>query len=200
MQNEAFRANWRKPSEELANPLQSLNTIEESYLHRFVGDSNKIGLIPRLSLFGMNIVLMIMVSYFHLNISPMLYNLLVAAVVFYLILGPVVFVAPLLPFRDGMIRTKADLMEEIAVRLRLELDRLRTQLVGGPISKDDEEIIDRLRKLASVIDDLPVWPFDAITLRKFLSAYIIPILSSAGLPAVKTIFDFFKVHLNVSDL
>jgi hypothetical protein len=85
-----------------------------------------------------------------------------------------------------MLRTKTELMSQVAQRLRLELDRLRDKLSSGSISKDDEESIDRLRKLGALIDELPVWPFDAGTLRKFLTAYVIPLLGTIGYPILKT--------------
>jgi hypothetical protein len=85
-----------------------------------------------------------------------------------------------------MLRTKTELMSQVAQRLRLELDRLRDKLSSGSISKDDEESIDRLRKLGALIDELPVWPFDAGTLRKFLTAYVIPLLSTIGYPILKS--------------
>ncbi len=148
-----------------------------------------------LMIFGLNLVFFVMVSVLFLEIPPSLYRLLAAAAITYLILGPVIFMAPLLPFRSGMIRNKNDLMRAVAQRLRVELQRLRGQLNSGPISKDDEELIDRLRKIGTVINELPVWPFDAITLRKFLTAYVVPILSSVAYPIGKILLDFIKTHL-----
>ena len=149
-----------------------------------------------LTLLGFNVVLLVMISRHYLNVPDTLYSLMVAAVIGYLILGPLVFMAPLLPFRGGMLRNKNQLMGEVAQRLRMELDRLLAQLQSGPISKEDEELIERLRKIGAVIDELPVWPFDAGTLRKFLTAYIIPIISSVGYPAIKAILNFAKVQLH----
>ena len=121
---------------------------------------------------------------------------MVAAVIGYLILGPLIFMAPLSPFRGGMVKNKNQLMGEVAQRLRKELDRLLAQLQSGPIFKEDEELIERLRKIGAVIDELPVWPFDAGTLRKFLTAYIIPIIGSVGYPVIKAILNFAKVQLH----
>jgi hypothetical protein len=149
-----------------------------------------------LTLLGFNVVLLVMISRHYLNVPDTLYSLMVAAVIGYLILGPLVFMAPLLPFRDGMLRNKNQLMGEVAQRLRMELDRLLAQLQSGPISKEDEELIERLRKIGAVIDELPVWPFDAGTLRKFLTAYIIPIVSSVGYPVIKAILNFAKIQLH----
>lgn len=135
-----------------------------------------------LTVFGVNVVLLASISLLYLEVPRSLYGLIVAAAVAYLILGPIAFMGPLLPFRGGMLRTKAELMAEVAQRLRVELQRLRAQLAEGPITKEDEELVDRLRKIGAVIEELPVWPFDAGTLRKFLAAYVIPVISALGYP------------------
>jgi hypothetical protein len=148
-----------------------------------------------LTLFGLNVVLLVTISLTYLDVPESLTGLIVAAVIAYLILGPLVFMGPLLPFRGGMLRNKAQLMGEVALRLRVELDRLRQQLPQGVISEEDEQLIGRLRKIGAVIDELPVWPFDSGTLRKFLTAYIIPIISSAGFPLAKFLLGLVKVQI-----
>ena len=127
-----------------------------------------------LSVMGINVALFALTSMLYLAAPPALYGLVGLAVVSYAIVGPVLFLGPLLPFRAGMIRTKSELMSEVAHRLRIELSRVRAELAAGPITRDDEELIDRLRKIGAVIDELPVWPFDAGILRRFLTAYVIP--------------------------
>jgi hypothetical protein len=146
-----------------------------------------------LTLLGVNIVLLLTISKLFLDPPGILYGLIGAGAVAYLILGPVVFMGPLLPFRGAMQRNKAELMSEVARRLRVELERLRTQLQGGAISKDDEELIERLRKIGAVIDELPVWPFDAGTLRRFLTAYAVPVLTTVSLPVVSAVLKSVKV-------
>jgi hypothetical protein len=140
-----------------------------------------------LTMLGLNLVLLVVISRIYLTL-PDVAGLIVAAIVAYLVLGPVVFMGPLLPFRSGMLRNKSQLMSEVAQRLRVELDRLREQLRSGSISKKDEELIERLRKIGAVIDELPVWPFDAGTLRKFLTAYVIPVVSGLAIPLGKMLF------------
>lgn len=149
-----------------------------------------------LMLIGVNIVLLATVSIVYLQMPRSLYALVIAAVIAYLVLGPLVFVVPLLPFREGMLKAKTELMAEVAHRLRVELQRMRTQLKSGPITKEDEELIDRLRKVDGVIEELPVWPFDAATLRKFFVAYGIPVLTSAGYPLIKSALDFVQTHIH----
>lgn len=139
-----------------------------------------------LSVFGINVVLLVTITKRYIGLSPWLYGLIVAAAVTYVLLGPFVFLGPLLPFRSGMLHTKNELMSEVAKRLRVELDHLRGKLPSEPITKDDEELIGRLRKIGEVIEELPVWPFDAATLRKFLTAYVLPLLGTAGYQLLKS--------------
>lgn len=149
-----------------------------------------------LSLLGLNLLLMAVIYSSVLSLTSYLGGLIAAAVCAYLFLGPIVFVAPLLPFRAGMLDSKNQLTGEIAKRLRLELDRIRTQIESGKISKEDEELIDRLRKIGAILDELPVWPFDTGTLRKFLTAYFIPIASTLAAPFLKVMFDVVKDRIS----
>ena len=153
-----------------------------------------------LSIFGVNVVLMAWVM-IHDVVGPQeeipvtLYALMIAGVIAYLILGPIVFVAPLLPFRSGMQANKAELRSEIVQRLRMESERLRKQLpLKAAVTKEDEELIERLRQMCAAIDELPVWPFDPGTLRKFMTAYVIPIVS-AGYPVAKNILEMANVKV-----
>ena len=155
-----------------------------------------------LSIFGVNVVLMAWVMIHDIvgpqeEIPASLYALMIAGVIAYLILGPIVFVAPLLPFRSGMQANKAELRSEIVQRLRTESERLRKQLPSNAaVTKEDEELIERLRKMCAAIDELPVWPFDPGTLRKFMTAYLIPIVS-AGYPVAKTILEMANVKVTL---
>jgi hypothetical protein len=150
-----------------------------------------------LTILGFNILLLVAISRLYLDVPDSVNGLIVAAVIAYVILGPVVFMAPLLPFRGGMLKTKSQLMSEVAQRLRMELDHLRTQLPSGPIYEKDEKLVERLRKIGAVIDELPVWPFDASTLRKFLTAYVIPLIGGVGYPILKAILNFVKIEIPI---
>ena len=74
--------------------------------------------------------------------------------------------------------------------------RIRTPITSGEISRADEELLDRLRKIGAVIDELPVWPFDATTLRRFLTAYVVPALGAASVPLLKWLFPVVFPQLN----
>jgi hypothetical protein len=145
-----------------------------------------------LTIVGVNVVLFVTVSYVFLQPPHWVVGLIIAAILAYLTVGPLVFLAPLLPFRKGMLDSKSRMMSEIARRLRAELERVRAKPIMDPITKDDEETVERLRKIGAVIDELPVWPFDAGTLRTFLTAYVIPIAGGTIVPAILSVIDLLR--------
>jgi hypothetical protein len=124
---------------------------------------------------GLNVVIFIVVSYLHSQHGHDEMYVLVSAVLLYLICGPVVFLGPLLPFHHAMLRDKQLATEEVAARLRVEFERIRREIPAGAIPRSDENLIKRLRWIGGAIDELPVWPFDGATLRKFATAYAIPV-------------------------
>ena len=130
-----------------------------------------------LSILGVNVVLLLMTSR-HLHWDRSLDDLIWAASFAHLILGPIVFIGPLLPFRAGMVRAKETWITEIEQSLQVEFERLRAKIRTAQTTKEDGEFVERLRNLSTVVDELPVWPFDASTLRKFLTAYIVPLAVS----------------------
>jgi len=144
-----------------------------------------------LSIYGVNVISLVIVSQ-SLAVPEGLRVLMIAAAAVYALVGPIVFVAPLMQFRAGMMRAKIELMNEVAQRMRSELERVRGKLRSGDITKQDEELIDRLRKIGGVINDLPVWPFDAPTVRKFLTAYLAPLVGSFGFPLVTMAIKYFS--------
>jgi hypothetical protein len=141
-----------------------------------------------ITVFGFNVLILLIVYTARLELQDAVIDIMAAAVVAYLMLGPIVFMTPLLPFRDKMRTNRNELMSEIALRIRFELEEIRKKIPKDAISKEDEELVERLRKIGTVIGDLPVWPFDIGTLRRFLTAYIIPIIipiATAGYAAWK---------------
>jgi hypothetical protein len=128
-----------------------------------------------LTVLGINIVLLLVVWVYTMHRTAPLRDVMIAASVAYLILGPVIFMAPLLPFRAGMQEAKKEWTHEVARVVRVEIERLRVQFGKNEVTKPDEESIERLRKVGAAIDELPIWPFDPSTLRKFATAYIVPL-------------------------
>jgi hypothetical protein len=144
-----------------------------------------------LTILGINIVLLLVVWTYLMPGATSLRDVLIPGSVVYLVLGPVIFMAPLLPFRTGMQHAKREWTHDVARVVRVEIDRLRGQLAKNEIDKPDEESIERLRKLGAAIDELPIWPFDPSTLRKFATAYVVPValplLGQAALALLKSV-------------
>jgi hypothetical protein len=129
-----------------------------------------------LTVLGLNLVLAIIVLVFTNPLNDT--NRIVAitsVIIGYVIFGPIVFLAPLMPFRNAMLKNKAQLVSAVALRMRRELDDLHPRLTGA-ITGADEQMIERWRKIGAIIDELPVWPFDADTMRRFIAAYLLPLV------------------------
>ena len=129
-----------------------------------------------LTILGINIVLLLVVWVYSMGRTAPLRDVMIGASLAYLILGPVIFMAPLLPFRAGMQDAKREWTHQVARVVRVEIERLLEQMGKNEISKPGEETIERLRKVGAAIDELPIWPFDPSTLRKFATAYIVPVV------------------------
>src|SRR5205807_2258817 len=69
-----------------------------------------------LSILGMNVVFLIVVTGRYLNVNAQLFGLVAGAAGAYGVLGPIVFMGPLLSFRAAMSRTKTVLLSEVAQR------------------------------------------------------------------------------------
>jgi hypothetical protein len=125
-----------------------------------------------LSILGLNIVILIAISS-----GPD--AIVVGATLAYVVLGPIVFMGPLLPFRRGMLHQKEEWIRDTEQWLRREFDdHLRPRMRTAQITKEDEELVDRMRGIGAMIGDFPVWPFDATTLRKFTTVYLVPLAFS----------------------
>lgn len=90
-------------------------------------------------------------------------------------------------------------MEVVARKIRLELSGIHGRLDSETISKEEEESIDRLQKIGALVDVLPIWPFDAQTLKKFLVAYV-PLITLSAVASVasalSSTFPVFNCWIN----
>jgi hypothetical protein len=138
-----------------------------------------------LTVLGLNILIVAAINY--TGVAPSAQSqiviLVAIATVIYLILGPLVFLAPLLPFGERMREEKSKLMSGVGDRLRLEFLNVQRQLKTEAIDKTELEAIERLKKLADMLNEIPVWPFDARTLRRFGTAYALPLAASIATKA-----------------
>jgi hypothetical protein len=129
-----------------------------------------------ITLLGVNIAIGYFISR-HFTQDNAWAGFIAAAFCAYLIFSPIVFVGPLLPFREGMLKNKHALMRVVASRMRVHLDELQSRAPSDNITEEDDKLIERLRKIGGVISDMPVWPFDAVTLKKFIAVYVLPVAS-----------------------
>ena len=125
---------------------------------------------------GINLVFMIIVAR-SLGVSQEMTRLVIAATLLYVVGGPLMFIGPLLPFRRSMLKKKKKEMKAIGERLRREYDRTIDTLDKEEMPKGQLQSIKELEELRAFVAKTPVWPFDTSTCRKFLAAYILPILA-----------------------
>ena len=144
-----------------------------------------------LSILGVNVVLLLMTSR-HLHWDRSLHDLIWAASFAYLILGPTVFIGPLLPFRAGMVRAKEKWISEIEQSLQVEFERLRAKIRTVQTTKEDGELVERLRNLSTVVDELPV-PMANSALRELLGPARAPDLTN-GSRRGKLLVSSFQSH------
>jgi hypothetical protein len=106
------------------------------------------------------------------HITPVLYLLWAV----YLTLAPVLFFAPLLPLRKAMINAKREYLRRANdVYAKVEAEHLMDLEAGvfKPASLEGQAALGALIEEAG---QMAVWPLDRTTLRRFLGAFISPLL------------------------
>lgn len=98
--------------------------------------------------------------------------------VLYVILGPLVFFGPLWAAHGAMRRAKEDLMIRISKQFTHDFSLTYAELTGSAQSlKDNIEKIRQLQELHRLARSFPVWPFDIVTIGRFLLTMSTPILT-----------------------
>lgn len=138
---------------------------------------------------GINLLMLIGILQF-LGTEGVLPVYVGAAAVFYIICGPIAFLGPLLPFRQAMLSEKHRRMQQVGAALRDHYERCLNEVLEKGLSKKDEAMGKRLEKMMRMVRKLPVWPFDTHTLGKFLTAYLVPLLSMIGSPLLSDLYEW----------
>ena len=99
------------------------------------------------------------------------------AVTTYLVLAPIVFVGPLIPFRRHLIAGKSAYLSRIGHQFKRDLDDLVDSMENDPDSYARLQKLDRLTALNDRIARLPEWPLDTTTVRRFAAIFLTPALS-----------------------
>lgn len=102
----------------------------------------------------------------------------------YAILGPLLFTATLLPFRKKMLQEKRKYQALVEGKTRGEYQRAMNRLAERGVTEEVHKSLERLRDIRRLIDEVPVWPFDARSLRRFIVTYLIPIVAFLVSPVV----------------
>lgn len=139
---------------------------------------------------GMNIVLLAVTTE-PLPRDPTFNCLLVAAVVFYFVGGPIAFVGPLLPFRPSMVAERDRVFGHLGRMAEAHYTEWLAELSAGQVTKEVHEASGRLRELLEQARRVPVWPFDVRTIRRFGISYIVPVLPVLASPLFLHAKDYF---------
>ncbi|MCC5602305.1 hypothetical protein [Nostoc favosum] len=97
----------------------------------------------------------------------------------YILLSMGCFFGPLLAAHSGMKRAKEESLHKIARQFRAEYSGIYTSLAEETEAfKKKSEKIQQLRALYTMTDELPVWPFDVKTFRRYLLTVPTPLIGS----------------------
>lgn len=97
----------------------------------------------------------------------------------YICLSVVCFFGPLLAAHSGMKRAKEEFLHKIARQFRTEYSGIYNSLAEDTEAfKKKSEKIQHLRTLYTMTDELPVWPFDVKTFRRYLLTVPTPLIGT----------------------
>jgi hypothetical protein len=146
-----------------------------------------------LSVIGVNFILLYVVSYGFLQVSDGLLGLIVLALMVYILMSPLIFFGPLMPFRREMIKSKHRIIDRV-VSYSSKLKMIENELELGHVTEteQDKALIARLRYIGDQLESLPIWPFDPATIRAFIRAYLWPL--ACGL--ITVLVDIWLTHLS----
>ena len=110
---------------------------------------------------------------------------IVTAIVAYVLLGPLVFIGPLVPFRNRMKAAKVEKQGDVALRLKKKHDKLMEIMRVRDPTKEEWEGLEELQHFKKTVDRIPVWPFDSATLKRFFLVYAIPAVAFVASEVVR---------------
>jgi len=142
-----------------------------------LGDIGKICLLLSVPFFAAGVLIAAVIfNEVYLNNEPNypFYFILICS---YLIGAVAVFILPLYPFHSKMKARKEEALARLGKRFH-ELYQLYQQILRGEKRKFEASTLYKLDKtinLYNLAEQMPVWPFDAPTLRRFIIAILSPI-------------------------
>jgi hypothetical protein len=76
-----------------------------------------------------------------------------------------------------MLDKKTQALGKLGDGLQRVVDAVMSQLPKESPTPEQEKEINRLRGLTKLARRVPVWPFDTVTLRRFFTAYLVPVIA-----------------------
>lgn len=118
----------------------------------------------------------------------------ILGIVAYLILAPLFFFLPLGAAHDAMQEAKDAELIKLADRFRSAYDSVKSS-VDQSSKKFNEELskLENVKKLYSLAESFPVWPFDVRNLRRFLAVVTTPLLPALISIINKILVIFFPI-------
>ncbi len=85
-----------------------------------------------------------------------------------------------------------ELINDFARKLQFEFKRIRNKLKTS-VSKEEGELIENLRNMSKLLEELPVWPLDTRTFRRFVYTYLAPLVTSLVPSILKTFKNLYRL-------
>lgn len=148
-----------------------------------------------LMIIGLNLSLMLVTALVYFPPKAITTWMCIVPAALYVVCGPIVFVGPLLPFREPMKQARDELRAKVSQSRQALIAQLTDNLHHRTSTAGDVEMLARQHKLEEVIDEVPVWPFDLKIRRKFVLSYVMPLLGLCGLQALTLAKKMFEILL-----
>jgi len=89
----------------------------------------------------------------------------------------VLFILPLLGIHQRLVAKKEELLSEAGERVRAAFERLNKELAGGKLKEigNTRQLVDAMIREREYIQNVPTWPWNAGTLRTFLTTLLVPL-------------------------
>jgi hypothetical protein len=130
-----------------------------------------------LVLIGINISIMIY-TWFFVGVSgefEILVGYSIILVTLYILLTPVLFLAPLVLFRKNILKIKGHTLIKIGNQYNQKIKKhLKSDIIS--ISPDEVDNLSNLKYLYDEVEKLPEWPFDWGTLKKLSITFFSPLI------------------------
>ncbi len=150
-----------------------------------LGSIGRISMLLSTPFFAIGAVIMaIIIREVHIMKEPG-YTRYVVMLIGYFLSAIIVFILPLYPFHNQMVSRKKQELSLLGKEFQKLYRKYQKSLGANKDGVNEESILDRLEKIATLYNltkRMPIWPFNGVTLGRFLGIIISPI--TILLPAI----------------